>query len=341
MVILLNNIRMRFIIIFFVFQLIAPFAQSQDVHLTQYYTSNISLNPAYTGNYFGDLRLVANYRSQWGQVSTPIKTNFFSIEKRLLKRFPDEIGVGALFVNDAVSSYNLHTNKIIFSGSYQREYNKNVIRVGLQMGFVFRSINLGPQQTFPDQWNYPQGKYDPNLPNGETNIQNTRFYGNTSIGAAWTRRFGKAKVSAGYAMFNLNRPRDGFVAASKGLPFRHVFNTSVVYSLSAKTNLIPHVLYMRTARATDFIGGTNVTYMMKENVGVLFGAGYRGSTLNSDAVIATTGLIYNRLQFGLSWDFTVSKLNQYAKSKSAWEVMITYTTPSRISGKITLPCERY
>src|SRR5438046_167633 len=143
MVMLLNNFRMRFYIGFFVFLSISHFAQAQDVHLTQYYTSNISLNPAYTGNYFGDLRLLANYRSQWGQVSSPIKTNFFSVEKRILKRFPDEIGVGVLFANDAVSSYHLHTNKMIFSGSYQREYNKNIIRVGIQAGFVFHSINIG------------------------------------------------------------------------------------------------------------------------------------------------------------------------------------------------------
>jgi type IX secretion system PorP/SprF family membrane protein len=331
---------MRFPVIFLVLLIISPFAQSQDVHLTQYYTSNISLNPAYTGNFYGDLRMVANFRSQWGQVSSPIKTSFFSFEKRILKRFPDEIGLGVLFANDQVSAYNLHTNKMIISGSYQRAFNKNIVRVGLQTGLVFRSINIG-SQTFPDQWNYPLGVYDPSVPNGENNIKNSRIYGNFSLGAAWTRRFGAAKVTAGYGLFNLNTPRDGFVPTKRGLPFRHVFNTSVVYSLSAKTNVTPHILYMRTAKATDFIGGANLTYMMKEHMGILFGTGYRGSALNSDAIIGTTGLIYNRFQFGFSLDLTVSKLNLNAKSKSAWEIMITYTTPSSIPGKITLPCDRY
>jgi type IX secretion system PorP/SprF family membrane protein len=330
---------MRISILFFLLLFISPLVKSQDVHLTQYYTSNISLNPAYTGNFYGDMKMVVNSRSQWGQVSTPIKTNFFSIEKRIL-RFPDEIGVGVLFANDQVSSYSLHTNKMILSGSYQKEFNKNIVRVGIQTGLVFRSINIGGQ-TFPDQWNYAQGVYDNSVSSGESNLQNSRIYGNFSLGTAWARRFGAAKVSAGYALFNLNRPRDGFVHASKGLPFRHVFNTSVTYSLSAKTNVIPHILYMRTAKATDFIIGLNSTYMLKPDMGILIGGGYRGSALNPDAVIGTAGLMYKRFQFGFSMDFTVSKLNLNARSKSAWEVMVSYTTPSRIPGKITLPCDRY
>jgi type IX secretion system PorP/SprF family membrane protein len=330
---------MRFLILLSFLLFIAPLVKSQDVHLTQYYTSNVSLNPAYTGNFYGDMKMVVNSRSQWAQVSTPIKTNFFSLEKRIL-RFPDEIGVGVLFANDQVSAYNLHTDKIMVSGSYQKEFNKNIIRAGIQGGFVFRTINLGIQ-TFPDQWNYVQGTYDQSIASGENNIQNSRIYGNFSMGGAWTRRFGAAKVSAGYAIFNLNRPRDGFVHASKGLPFRHVFNTSVTYSLSAKANVIPHILWMRTAKATDFIMGVNGTYMIKNDMGVLIGGGYRGSGLNSDAVIGTAGLMYKRFQFGFSMDFTVSRLNLNARSKSAWEIMLSYTTPSRIAGKITLPCDRY
>jgi type IX secretion system PorP/SprF family membrane protein len=282
--------------------------------------------------------MVINARSQWGQVSSPIKSNYFSFEKKIL-RFPDEIGVGVQLVNDFVNAYHLQTNKIMFAGSYQKQIKQNIIRVGVEGGVVFRSINTG-DQTFPDQWNYSQGIYDNSISSGETNITNSKIFPNFSIGTGWTRRFGLAKVSAGYALFNLLHPQDGFVTIQP-LPFRHVFNTSVTYSVNPKTNIIPHLLYMNSAKAVDFIIGTNVTYLVKDNAGILLGGGYRGSSLNSDAVIGTAGLTYKRFQFGFSMDFTVSKLNVNARNKSAWEIMITYTTPSRIPGKVTLPCDRY
>ena len=71
------------------------------------------------------------------------------------------------------------------------------------------------------------------------------------------------------------------------------------------------------------------------------GAGYRGSTVNSDAAIITAGMTYNRFIFGLSYDINVSDLSQNARNKSAWEISLIYTTPSRSSNKITLPCDRY
>ncbi len=339
MVILLYKRIIHFLALSFFLLFINCVVLAQDVHLTQYYTNNQALNPAYTGSYYGDVRMVANSRSQWGQVSSPIKTNYFSIEKKIL-RFPDEIGVGVLFINDQVTAYNLVTNKIMISGSYQKEIRKNIFRLGIQGGMVFRSINVG-NQTFPDQWNYYQGVYDPSISSGETNIQNLKAYSDFNVGASWSRRFGIAKVTVGYAIFNINRPHDGFVpTTSAGLPFKHVFSPTVTLSVSQKTNIIPYALYMNSAGAVDFMGGSNITYALMHNTSVLFGAGYRGSTINSDAVIGVAGVNYKRIQLGFSMDFTVSQLNG-AKNKSAWELMLTYTTPSRIPGKVTIPCQRY
>ena len=98
---------------------------------------------------------------------------------------------------------------------------------------------------------------------------------------------------------------------------------------------------MNSASATDFMVGANAHRKITDNLGLLVGGGYRGSTVNSDAAIAVAGFNYNRLAFGLSWDFNVSTLSQNAKNKTAWEVSLVYTTPSRASNKVTLPCDRY
>ena len=48
--------------------LIAVVSKAQDIHFTQWMFSPLNLNPAETGRFDGDYRVVGNYRSQWGAV---------------------------------------------------------------------------------------------------------------------------------------------------------------------------------------------------------------------------------------------------------------------------------
>jgi type IX secretion system PorP/SprF family membrane protein len=312
---------------------------AQDVHLSQYYTSNISLNPAYTGNFDGDVKVGLNSRTQWAQISPAMKTNMVSIEKKILKK-QNEFGIGGILINDQVSSYFLNTNKIFLSGSYQKKINGHSLRFGIQSGIVMRNINTN-DQTFPSQWNYQLGGYDPSSNNNEGSVKNSWHYIDVNAGVAWSHLYGKVKLVAGYALFNLNKPIEGYGSANKAVPFRHVFNVSAVYYVNPRLSLFPHILYMNSATATDFLAGVNANRKFTERLGLMVGAGYRGSTANTDAAIAYGGFNYDRLAFGLSWDFNLSSLSKDSRYKTAWEVSLTYTTPSRKSNKLTLPCDRY
>jgi len=330
---------MKYIYTFLLLGVFCVNAIAQDIHLTQYYTSNLSLNPAYTGNFDGDIKVGLNSRTQWAQVSPSIKTNMVSIEKKFLKR-PNEFGLGAIIINDQVSSYFLHTNKILLSGSYQKNFNGHLIRFGLQSGIVMKNINTN-EQTFPSQWDYQLGTFDPSASNNEASLKNSWSYLDVNAGVAWTHLFGKVKLTGGYALFNLNKPIEGSGSFTRAVPFRHVFNASAVYYMSPTINLLPHLLYMNSVTATDFIIGVNANKKVTEHLGFLVGGGYRGSTTNSDAAMVVAGINYNRFAFGFSWDFNVSSLSQNASNKSAWEISLTYITPSRAANKLTLPCDRY
>ena len=312
---------------------------AQDVHLTQYYTSNLSLNPAYTGNYDGDIKLTLNTRSQWKQLVNPLFTNMFSVEKKILK-FPDEIGVGVIFINDLLSTYHLNTSKALLSVAYIKKIKGHSIRLGVNGGIVYRSISWN-DQTFPDQWNYGAGIFDPNWSNNESSLQNSKYYPDFSTGLGWSKVISKIKFSAGYALFHVNRPQDGFVTGGDHLPFRHVGNAGVNFQLSDAFSLRPHVLYMRSATATDFLTGLNARQKINEDIGVLAGVGYRGSSTNNDAGIGVLGCIYKRFEAGLSMDFNISELSTGSKRKLAWEISLIYLTPSRIAGAVTVPCDRY
>src|ERR1043165_1449272 len=78
--------------------------QAQDIHHTQYFASPLTLNPALTGLVRGDLRLSANYRSQWYSVSShPYPTGVVSYDMAAMKgklNNGDALGIGILGTYD-------------------------------------------------------------------------------------------------------------------------------------------------------------------------------------------------------------------------------------------------
>jgi type IX secretion system PorP/SprF family membrane protein len=311
----------------------------QDVHLTQYYTSNTFLNPAYTGNYDGDVRVVANARNQWRQITDPIRTNAISVEKKM-HFYPDELGAGFIFINDGAGLQSLKTNKAMLSASFRKKKGAHLIMAGLQGGIVSRKLDIS-DQTFPNQWNYNGGNFDPSFSNGESSMQSQYVYPDFNAGIAWTGFFSKYKISAGYGLFHITRPKDRFGSADQRLNVRHVLNVSLSCRLSPTVALLPNLLFMQTGKASDFMFGINGKKTFHQDIYALAGAGYRGNTSNSDAFIAILGMGYKRLEVGFSLDFNFSGLSRDARTKSAWEISLTYTTPSLIPNKITVPCDRY
>ncbi|MBC7389207.1 MAG: PorP/SprF family type IX secretion system membrane protein [Opitutaceae bacterium] len=311
----------------------------QDVHLSQFYTSNTSLNPALTGHFDGDWRFQANYRSQWRQVTSPITTSMFSAEKKI-SRFRDEFGVGLILINDQAPAVQLNTNKILLSGSYQRYISKIHFRFGLQGGVVQRSISYG-SQTYPTQWNYGSGNFDQSAPSGETDLKNNVSYPVVNSGLAATRLFGTAKITLGYAISYLNRPKDNFGLLNNRLGYKHTLHANAHLHLGPRLSILPNLLYLRANTATNLVANTLVEKRIGDKAAIFAGPGYRGSFGNSDAVILYTGIRINRFDIGLSFDYNISKLSKDASNKSSWELALSYTSPNAKVNKVTIPCDRY
>ena len=78
-------------------------ASAQDVHTTQFYASPLTLNPALTGGFDGQLRASLNYRDQWrGLLPSPFVTTSASLDFRFPLAFGgrdngDAASVGVVF----------------------------------------------------------------------------------------------------------------------------------------------------------------------------------------------------------------------------------------------------
>ena len=331
------------LIISTVFILFCKLFFAQDVHLSQFYTAQQNLNPALGGYYKGEFRIAGNYRSQWAQINKPITTAMIAADRKFYF-YSDEIDVGLMFVNDQFEGFNMNTNKIFLSGSYQKKIKYNEFRFGAQVGFVMKNTDLSTQ-TFPNQWTYGTGQFDPNLSNGESNLLDAQNFIDVNIGIAWSKTFRKFKPLVGFSLFHVNRPKDAFFdATTENLSMRQVVHGEVVIDLNAKVSIEPKIMYMWTASAQNTLLGTTIKrhYKSGKVQNIYGGLLYRdGFARTYDAIIPVVGLTYNRFDIGLSYDLNISGLSDYSPRKSTLEFSLVYTGPLFSPQNLSIPCDRY
>ena len=68
-------------------------ATAQSYHLSQFYSTPLLVNPAFTGSTGGPYRFAANYRSQWRNEGTPYTTFTASGDAHILKNVLSENSV--------------------------------------------------------------------------------------------------------------------------------------------------------------------------------------------------------------------------------------------------------
>lgn len=316
---------------------------AQDVHLSQFYTAQLNLNPALGGYYEGEFRVAGNYRSQWAQIDKPITTAMIAMDRKFYL-YSDEIDVGIIAINDQFAGFNMNTNKIFLSGSYKKRIKYNEFRLGAQVGFVLKSTDL-TTQTFPNQWVYETGEFDPNVANGENSLAQSQNFIDVNLGASWSKAFKNFKPLIGISLFHVNRPKDTFFdEATENLRMRQVIHTEVIIDVSSKVTIEPKLMYMWTVKAQNALAGANVKrhFKMSKVQNVYAGVLYRdGFGRNNDAIIPLVGLTYNQFDIGFSYDVNISGLSAYSPRKSTLEFSLIYTGPLFSPKNLSIPCDRY
>lgn len=337
-----------FVSILFLFVFCFDFV-AQDIHLSQFYTSDHLLNPAKVGDFNGDYRFIGNYRNQWRQInSNPLNTYIVSFDKAF-HYYSHEIDGGILVAHDEFTGFNTITSKILLSFGYGYVLKGHKLRFGLQPGMVFRSTNLS-KQTFPDQWNYNPGPsqvgfFDPSIPNQESTMRPSEHYFDLNTGVQWSKRYGKFEPKCGFALDHINRPKDTYFATlTQRLKAQKIFISEVNYYLNDKITIQPKLLWMWTTKDNNMVLGSNIKYTIANKIipYVFAGAYYRhGVDRNVDAVIPVAGFGYKRFDFGFSYDVNTSTLSQSVQRARTFEFSVIYTGASSKPKYITLPCDRY
>lgn len=324
---------------------VAMNAVSQEIHFSQFYANPLSINPANTAWYDGNLRVNAMYRTQWRAIdSKPYQTVSVGLEKQF--QFYDfSYGMGVCFLRDESGYVGLINDKILISGAFAANVNGHNLSGGIQTGLVYKTTNI-THYTYNNQFDLGgESVFNRNFENGEQ--ENGRlFHLAINAGVLWDKQLSSNFIAkAGISLFNINTPYESFYGVEledTEQPLRVAIQGGGKYTLNPKITLQPNLLFMRQEKATELLVGGNVDYVFKKDFIVYGGTLFRyGFSKNYDASIWIVGAKYKRFNIGASYDINVSSLHEATNCRGAFEVSLTYLTPSWKRSKVKIPCERF
>lgn len=306
---------------------------AQDVHFTQYFTSPLTLNPALTGLTQCDLRVAANYRSQWSSVSSnPYVTGTVSFDMATLKnklREGDALGIGILGVYDKSGLGGLQNTTVGLSLAYHHAFGKdrqNTISFGAQGFLVEKTLDFNKLK-FEDQYNPFSGQPDFQTNEVFGNAQLT--YTDFNIGAMYSGHVSEhATAYAGISYYHLTQPVETFLNGNSQIHSRETAYLGGSFDLNEDIVLYASGLYQTQASATEVMLGAAVGFVLnpghdvefQKNTILYLGGWYR----YQDAVSPYVGFQYSKMQFGLSYDVNVSNFTPATGGAGAYEITFIY-----------------
>ena len=324
----------------------------QDHHFSQFYATPLSANPANTGNFAEDWRFSAIHRNQWSGINSSFISTAVGFDMNFSGGFigQDKMGVGVVFLKDALGEGVLSNNTFLLSTAWHRRIDhqkRHKLSLGIQGGMIQKSLSANGLQ-FGNQYEYYQ--YNPNLSNEENLSRLNQNYIDLEMGLGWHFLLSsKVELESGVAVYQLTTPQENFTETvdslfkPNDLGSRLSYQAGVIYKIGNGITINPRLLYMGQSRASDFNVGASVGYTIGKAQDVtLLGGIY---TRIGDAAIFKIGCKYKNVTTRFSYDATYSILKEAkgavgaGNSLGAWELSIIVVGRFRGADQnYTVPC---
>lgn len=303
-----------FLIVFMTFR-----GQAQDPQFSQFFAAPLYLNPAFTGA-TEEHRFVANYRNQWYGYTTYSFSYDHNIEHL-------NSGFGLLATVDKAGSLNMSTTNIGFLYAYKvRLSDKWILTPGIHFAYGNRGIDR-EKIILLDQL----GSGSPDSPSNDPllfALGNTDYFDFSSGLLAYNKMFW-----AGFSVHHMNKPNLTVTNRVNKLSVKTSLHGGAripLYHGPFKRNVAPSIapsfIYQRQGNVNQLDVGMNFHYNP-----IMVGFGYRSildtkneftEKVSQGTLIFLIGLHYEQLEFGYSYDFTLSPLS--ASSGGAHEISLAY-----------------
>jgi type IX secretion system PorP/SprF family membrane protein len=310
-------------ILFSLLSITSFLVSGQDPQFSQYYSSPLYLNPAFSGT-TNDHRFIANYRNQWPNIARGFQTYAFSYDYNLNQY---NSGVGFLMTTDKAGTAGLKSTQLNLQYSYKIHVSKKwVLASGLNFGYAFRSIDY-TKLIFRDQLQFDASGNTPTDDPAAYNLTTTRYFDFGTGLLAYNKTFW-----FGLSATHLNQPNHSMTGDETTLPIKTTIHGGVRIPLSGRSFARDHVtvfspsfVYKRQGRFDQLDLGADFLYDP-----ISIGFWYRGipikqntkDNISQDAIVVILGFHFQKIEMGYSYDFTVSELGP--SSGGTHEVSLKY-----------------
>jgi len=324
--------------------LVAVPAWGQDPAFSQFFSSPLNINPALTANINADWRMIANFRDQWIGPASPYVTGTISYDRKIMQHKMagveegNIIGVGGMLMFDHAmagvaksiyGSLNLsYQLKLIDDGIYKH-------KLGLGFAGIFGRRYIDFARVDWEEQFVGTG-FNTSLPTGEVALTNMKSYLSASTGLVYSITTEKSNFDIGASLFHFNKPKQTFMEdENQVLAMRKVVHANYERVLNERFVLNTAGIYQFQSDASYFsIGGAIGMYLHDvDNIMLNGGIWY----WSDNAVIPYIGLVYKDMQFGFSYDYTISKLNAATRKPNTFELSFILRGEKGPSGIIPCP----
>jgi len=305
--------------------------KAQDIHYAQFYNAPELLNPALTGIFNGDTRVMGHYRRQWASVPSEFLTFSGTYDTKVYSKKSesnDFWGFGANFNYDNAGYSKLAMAGLQLGASYSKELAKNTFLTGgAQLGFTNRSFKEN-DLTFGNQWGGDQ--FDPTLPTGEDFDNSSDFFMDFAVGAnlRLQKDDERTKLDLGGSLYHLNKARQDFFDDNQiRLNSRFAVYAMGAVKLGGALDFLARATLQFQGPYREYLPGAAFKLYLDQSRGkelaIQAGANLRFNKI-TDAIVPTVELHYKTLAVGVSYDINISSFDIATDQKGGPEIWVSY-----------------
>ncbi len=310
-------------------------SKGQDIHFSHIHASPIYLNPAMTGMFEGDMRLIADFKSQWSSVTTNYQTMYGSADMKTRTMFGTNsaFGFGLEVFSDRAGDLDFRTYGAHFSLSGMRTldgfHGKKMMTVAAKFGVIGHSVDYSKIIAFDNEPGIDQG------------IENNLLVMDWSIGLGWFHemKIKKHMYYLGLSVSHINRPQVDFGLdiidpENEILYTKFIFHGGADIYLSKQMNIMPSWIFMDQGPHREITMGSYWRYnanhtrsLRKKNISLYLGLWGRwyfefDGITGFDALIASVRMNMRQTSVTLSYDINLSSLALASNGRGGPEISI-------------------
>lgn len=312
---------------------------AQDPHFSQYFSSPLTFNPAFSGHFDGQHRLALNYRNQWSGVGDPYITGTVSFDTKIMQNrigSNDRWGLGVHALYDKTAGGIYQSNYLSLSTGFHKGLDAEgdqSIGIGVQATLARSSIDFS-KLYFNNQFN--GDNFDLSIPSGETMNNRSVSYADLNAGILYNYKDESGnRFTFGAAMYHVLKPKlTYFSTTTNTLTSRYTVHASVTFPVNDQDQLFFSAHMMQQGGASAYTAGTAYGFALDATETEL----YLGAWLRArDALYPYAGLRTPAYQLGLSYDITSSDIQRQQKMAGSLELSFQYFFTEGIRKK-GIPC---